>query len=326
MRKIKNISLALAVTPLIFVGCMQEKVSRIIPSKSTDNYTHTILTQTKKSLETNQTSDEIISSSELNKLVELVKNKIAIEEKRDSIEITPIKTANIETTSTTEPYKSTSIQTPTYNITYETQDDTLQKDSSAELTELMSLVSSSLDDDIKGVDGIYTTPIVINEDIQKKNHIAEAKKVIEIKKVKKIVEDKFKEENEIISTAIAFLDTKYIWAANGPDAFDCSGFTKYVYKEHGLTIPRYSGNQAKFGKTVAYNELQVGDLVFFDTEKRYKRKVNHVGIYMGDNKFIHASSAKKKVIITSFKKKRFYKRRFLWGQRILKHNSTYASL
>ena len=133
-------------------------------------------------------------------------------------------------------------------------------------------------------------------------------------------------EEEIVLTAQEFMGTKYVWAANGPDCFDCSGFTRYVYKEHGMTLPRYSGNQAKVGMTVNYNELQIGDLVFFDTEKKYRGKVNHVGIYIGNNKFIHASSAKKQVVITSFKDKKFYKNRFLWGQRIINSDTAYASL
>jgi cell wall-associated NlpC family hydrolase len=143
-----------------------------------------------------------------------------------------------------------------------------------------------------------------------------------------VIEDNWVEiskEEEIILTAQEFMGAKYVWAANGPECFDCSGFTRYVFRKHGVTLPRYSGNQAKVGTTVTYNELEIGDLVFFDTEKKYKEKVNHVGIYIGDHKFIHASSAKKKVIITSFKKKQFYKNRFLWGQRIINSN-TYASL
>jgi cell wall-associated NlpC family hydrolase len=132
-------------------------------------------------------------------------------------------------------------------------------------------------------------------------------------------------EEELILTAQEFMGAKYVWAANGPECFDCSGFTRYVYKEHGITLPRYSGNQAKVGMKIGYDELQVGDLVFFDTEKKYRKKVNHVGIYIGDNKFIHASSAKKRVVITSFKKKSFYKHRFLWGQRVV-NSGSYASL
>ena len=132
-------------------------------------------------------------------------------------------------------------------------------------------------------------------------------------------------EEEIILTAEAFLGARYVWAANGPDCFDCSGFTKYVYRENGMTIPRYSGHQAQVGMQVSYDELQVGDLVFFDTTKGYKGKVNHVGIYLGGDRFIHASSAKKHVVITSFEEKRFYRDRFLWGQRVV-NDGTYASL
>jgi len=133
-------------------------------------------------------------------------------------------------------------------------------------------------------------------------------------------------EDEIVETAKEFLGTKYVWAANGPDCFDCSGFTKYVYKQHGITLPRYSGHQAQVGTTVSFDELQKGDLVFFDTEKKFKGRVTHVGIYIGNGKFIHASSAKKQVTITSFNEKPFYKRRFLRGERIIDSQSTFASL
>ena len=136
-------------------------------------------------------------------------------------------------------------------------------------------------------------------------------------------------EDEIIETAKEFLGTKYIWAANGPSAFDCSGYTKYIFKKHGITIPRYSGHQAKVGIKVAYNDLQKGDLVFFDTDKKHSKsnqKVNHVGIYLGNNKFIHASSAGKKVMITSFNQKKFYKKKFMHGQRIINSSSNIALL
>ena len=137
-------------------------------------------------------------------------------------------------------------------------------------------------------------------------------------------------EDEVIDTAKSFLGTKYVWAANGPNAFDCSGFTKYVFREVGINLPRYSGHQAKVGIPVTYDELQKGDLVFFDTEHKFRGKVNHVGIYIGDGKFIHASSAGKRVMITSFREKPFYKKRFLRGERVINvvdsDNSTYASL
>ena len=123
--------------------------------------------------------------------------------------------------------------------------------------------------------------------------------------------------DELIETAKEYLGTEYIWAANGPSAFDCSGYTRYIFKKYGVSLPRYSGYQANVGIRVNFEELEKGDLVFFDTEKHPRDIVNHVGIYIGNGKFIHASSAKKKVTITSFNKKKFYKRRFLHGQRIL---------
>ncbi len=137
-------------------------------------------------------------------------------------------------------------------------------------------------------------------------------------------EDGFTKEDEILETARIFLGVKYIWAANGPSAFDCSGFTKYVFKKIGISLPRYSGHQANMGKKIKFSQMQKGDLVFFDTTKKFSKKVNHVGIFIGDNKFIHASSAKKKVIITSFSKKKFYKNKFLYARRVVNTNESFA--
>lgn len=136
--------------------------------------------------------------------------------------------------------------------------------------------------------------------------------------------DEFTKEDEILETARNFLGVKYIWAANGPLAFDCSGFTKYVFNTVGISLPRYSGHQANIGKKIKFSQMQKGDLVFFDTTKKFRKKVNHVGIFIGDNKFIHASSAKKKVVITSFSKKKFYKNKFLYARRVVNTNESFA--
>jgi len=125
----------------------------------------------------------------------------------------------------------------------------------------------------------------------------------------------------IENKAKAFLGKPYVWGATGPNCFDCSGFTQKVYKSVGINLPRVSRSQSKVGKLVRFNELQKGDMVFFDTEHKFRGKVNHVGIYIGDGKFIHASSGNHKVVITSFAKKRFYRNRFLWGRRIIKNYS-----
>ncbi|QOR62021.1 LysM peptidoglycan-binding domain-containing protein [Sulfurovum sp. ST-21] len=121
---------------------------------------------------------------------------------------------------------------------------------------------------------------------------------------------------KIISLAKKKLGKRYVWGAVGQkNTFDCSGLTSYVCKANGINIPRRAIEQSKYGKPVKRNELQPGDLVFFDTSKKRKGYVNHVGIYIGNNKFIHASSAKKKVVITSLKKP-FYSQRFKGARRV----------
>ena len=112
------------------------------------------------------------------------------------------------------------------------------------------------------------------------------------------------------------LGRRYVWGAVGQkNTFDCSGLTSYVCKKNGIKIPRRAIEQSKYGKKVARKNLKPGDLIFFDTSKRRKGYVNHVGIYIGNNKFIHASSAKKKVIITSLNKN-FYSKRYKGARRV----------
>ncbi len=119
----------------------------------------------------------------------------------------------------------------------------------------------------------------------------------------------------ITSLAKTKLGKKYVWGASGnKNTYDCSSFVKYVYKKQGIELPRTSIMQSKVGKYVKRDELQKGDLIFFDTSKKRKGYVNHVGIYIGDNKFIHASSAKKKVVITSLEKN-FYSNRYKGARR-----------
>jgi len=112
------------------------------------------------------------------------------------------------------------------------------------------------------------------------------------------------------------LGKRYVWGATGTkNTFDCSGFTTYVCKKNGIKLPRRAIEQSKYGKYISRTNLKPGDLIFFDTSKRRKGYVNHVGIYLGNNKFIHASSAKKKVVITSLNKN-FYSKRYKGARRV----------
>ena len=99
----------------------------------------------------------------------------------------------------------------------------------------------------------------------------------------------------------------YVWGANGPDSFDCSGLVRYIYKNAlRKDIPRVSEDQSKVGQAVSREDLQPGDLVFFDTMD--KGKVSHVGMYIGNNEFILAANSKKGVIkstLTGYYDKKF---------------------
>jgi len=122
-------------------------------------------------------------------------------------------------------------------------------------------------------------------------------------------------QKNIIKVAKKYQGKRYVWGGTTPRGFDCSGYAQYVCKKNGLKIPRNSRTQSKFGKYISRKNLRVGDLVFFDTSRSRRGSVNHVGIYIGNNKFIHASSAKKKVVVTSLRGT-FHGKRFKWGRRI----------
>lgn len=124
---------------------------------------------------------------------------------------------------------------------------------------------------------------------------------------------KSSKSTQVINFAKKQLGKKYVWGNSGPSSFDCSGFTYYVIKKTtGKTIPRSSVSQGKHGKYVSRKNLKKGDLVFFATTG--KGRISHAGIYIGNKKFIHASSTKGKVIISSMASGHYYKT-FVNGRR-----------
>ena len=97
--------------------------------------------------------------------------------------------------------------------------------------------------------------------------------------------------SSIISYAKQFLGTKYVWGGESlTDGIDCSGFTQKVMAKFNISIPRTAKEQATVGKFVDRNSLSTCDLVFFDTLN--KGYITHVGMYIGNGKFIHSSSSK----------------------------------
>lgn len=105
-----------------------------------------------------------------------------------------------------------------------------------------------------------------------------------------------KDEIKLIKEAKSWIGTKYKYGGHSREGTDCSGFVLQVYKAvYDLKLPRSSKEQYTFCKKISKNKMRVGDLVFFATGKS-KDVVSHVGIYIGNNEFIHASSSKGVVI------------------------------
>ena len=130
----------------------------------------------------------------------------------------------------------------------------------------------------------------------------------------------FSELEDITSN---YLGKKYSWGQTGPNSFDCSGFTTYIFKtyysdylsERGIDLPRTSRDQSTIGTAIDKDSLIAGDLVFFDTTNRIAKTVTHVGIYLGDGRFIHASSSGGNVIISSLDEG-YYRPRLLKAVRL----------
>lgn len=100
----------------------------------------------------------------------------------------------------------------------------------------------------------------------------------------------------VIETALALIGVRYRFGGNSPvTGFDCSGLVNYVFRETlGLRLPRTAAQMASVGLPVAREDLQAGDLVFFNTRGP---RHSHVGIYLGDSRFVHAPSARTRVRI-----------------------------
>lgn len=114
----------------------------------------------------------------------------------------------------------------------------------------------------------------------------------------KMLNDKMPAPNpdQILATAKQFEGLPYLWAGTSGFGFDCSGFTYSVYRQHGISLPRDASVQAVNGAKVLKKDLQPGDLLFFAHNKG-KGAVHHVGMYIGNNKMIHAPNPKRSVEI-----------------------------
>ncbi len=119
----------------------------------------------------------------------------------------------------------------------------------------------------------------------------------------------------LLSYAKSFNGINYRFGGTSPETgFDCSGFVGYVYKQvAGMNLPRNALAISQVGQKIAPAELRPGDLVFFNT---LRRTISHVGIYLGDNRFIHATSSRTGEVMISDLRDRYWTRTFTSARRL----------
>lgn len=116
--------------------------------------------------------------------------------------------------------------------------------------------------------------------------------------------------------ALSLCGARYAYGGTGPNSFDCSGFAQYVMRAFGYAIPRTASAQFAYGETLLLEELQPGDLVFFERTYSCNSRITHVGIYIGNYQFIHAANSRSGVVINSLLEDDYYINRFAGGVRI----------
>lgn len=123
--------------------------------------------------------------------------------------------------------------------------------------------------------------------------------------------------SDIVATAKQYLGTGYVYGGASPSGFDCSGYTMYVYSQHGYSLPHSATSQWQSGigtRVYSISALQAGDLVFFNDPSRNAGKAcSHAGIYIGDGQFIHSSSSRSGGVIISSLTSGYYNTYFVGG-------------
>ncbi len=105
--------------------------------------------------------------------------------------------------------------------------------------------------------------------------------------------------NQVVAYAKNFIGVPYVWGGSTPSGFDCSGFVQYVYRHFGVSLPRTTYSQIAMGRSVSRANLVPGDLVFF-------RSAGHVGIYVGNETYIHAPQTGRTISIDSMANRTLY--------------------
>ena len=116
----------------------------------------------------------------------------------------------------------------------------------------------------------------------------------------------------IVQTALEYIGVPYYFGGTTPDAFDCSGYIQYVYAQCGIGLPRTADVQYEVGMPISTRHLRAGDLVFFST---YEPGASHVGIYLKDGEFVHASSSRGVTISSLYED--YYSEVYIGARRVI---------
>ncbi|WP_102273660.1 C40 family peptidase [Cytobacillus massiliigabonensis] len=122
--------------------------------------------------------------------------------------------------------------------------------------------------------------------------------------------------DRLMAQAKKYIGLPYKYGGTTASGFDCSGYTQYVMKALGLNLPRTTSGQYGAGESISKDNLRIGDLVFFVT---YKKGPSHVGIYIGDNQFIHSSTSKG-IITTDLDDPHYFGPRYIGARRVLTYD------
>lgn len=124
--------------------------------------------------------------------------------------------------------------------------------------------------------------------------------------------------NEVALYAMSLADTPYRYGGNSADnGFDCSGFVQHVYLNTvGTRLPRTSAEMSRVGTSLKTGQLRPGDLVFFNTRKK---PFSHVGIYVGEERFVHSPSSGKAIMVSSIREN-YWRSRYNGARRVTSTN------
>jgi cell wall-associated NlpC family hydrolase len=120
---------------------------------------------------------------------------------------------------------------------------------------------------------------------------------------------------DVVRTAYSYRGTPYRWGGDSRGGFDCSGFTSFLYRHQGVGLPHSASAQFRMGRKVERGEMKPGDLVFFET---VHKGISHVGMYVGNGRFVHASSRRSGGVRVDTLESGYYRERFRGARRFRK--------